>query len=419
MRAAENHDDVARAVRLVAADPADRLGMLRREVDRGLRTRRYLRYRESAEWADEASPVVDELAQAVEVEPSRELVALLERAVGHVVKVIVRADDSDGMIGGLAQRLLDLHEKTCAAGVAEPAALARWMVRFTFEDQDFFMVDPVRYAAALGDKGLAVYRSEVAKRSANPDRFAASYAAERLAVLDGDVNRVVELLGGDLTRPYQYIRVAEAMLELRREGDALAWARRGIAETTGWQVAKLYDLAAGVLAHRGDGTSVLELRREQHQRMPSSSTYSRLQGAAEAVRAWQDERAAARAVLAARDQGGLVDVLLADGEVDEAWSAATNGGWDPGEQRWRRLAEAREPTDPAGALGIYLRLTDAALLQADRRAYREAVRHLKAARRAATAADLSSAFEDRLVALREQHRRRPTLISMLDKAGLR
>jgi hypothetical protein len=48
-----------------------------------------------------------------------------------------------------------------------------------------------------------------------------------------------------------------------------------------------------------------------------------------------------------------------------------------------------------------------------------AVRHLKAARRAATAADLSSVVDDRLVLLREQHRRRPTLISMLDKAGLR
>ena len=419
VRAAENHDDVARAVRLAAASPTERLGVLRREVDRGLRTRRFLGYRESAEWAQEAAPVVDALAQAVAVEPSLELVALLERAVGHVIKVILRADDSDGLIGGLAQRLLDLHEQACAAGVAEPVALARWMVRFTFEDQDFFMVDPVRYADALGDKGLAAYRNAVAKRSAGPHRFARSYAAERLAVLDGDVDRVVELHGGDLTTPYQFIRVAEAMLELGREDDALVWARRGIAETTGWQVAKLYDLAATVLAGRGDGTSALDLRREQHQRMPSSSTYSLLQAATEAVGGWEAEREPARAVLGARDQGALVDVLLTDGDVDGAWSVAGDGGWEPGEQRWRRLAEAREPTDPAGALGVYLRLTDAALVQADRRAYREAVRHLKAARRAATAADLSSVVDDRLVLLREQHRRRPTLISMLDKAGLR
>lgn len=41
------------------------------------------------------------LAEAVEAGPSRELVELLQRAVGHVVKVILRADDSSGMIGDL------------------------------------------------------------------------------------------------------------------------------------------------------------------------------------------------------------------------------------------------------------------------------------------------------------------------------
>jgi len=38
------------------------------------------------------------------------------------------------------------------------------MVRFRFDDQDFFEVDPVRYADALGELGLAAYRSEVKQR---------------------------------------------------------------------------------------------------------------------------------------------------------------------------------------------------------------------------------------------------------------
>lgn len=185
------------------------------------------------------------------------------------MKVILRADDSNGMIGGLARDVLELHRVACAAGVAEPGALAKWMVRFAFDDQDFFEIDPVAYVDALGDDGLAVYRPEVAKRS-TPDRvpadrpamlrdlygefpsFAAMYAAERLAVIDGDVDRLVELLGGDLSSPHQFTRVVEAMIELGRPGDALAWARRGIAETSGWQVANLYDLAAGLVADTGD-----------------------------------------------------------------------------------------------------------------------------------------------------------------------
>src|SRR3546814_17200456 len=87
------------------------------------------------------------------------------------------------------------------------------MVKFCFMDQDFFEVDPVRYAPALADKGLAVYRREVAARSEGADRYAFRYAAERLAILDRDVSALVEMLGGDLTSPYQFQRVAEAMLE--------------------------------------------------------------------------------------------------------------------------------------------------------------------------------------------------------------
>jgi hypothetical protein len=46
------------------------------------------------------------------------------------------------------------------------------------------------------------------------------------------------------------------------------------------------------------------------------------------------------------------------------------------------------------------------------------VRLLARAKSAATAAGQDPAFEARLDALREQHRRRPTLIAMLNKAKL-
>ena len=64
-----------------------------------------LGYRESSDWARGARPVVDELRLAAERAPSNDLVLLLERAVGRVVKVILRADDSDGSIGDLAREL--------------------------------------------------------------------------------------------------------------------------------------------------------------------------------------------------------------------------------------------------------------------------------------------------------------------------
>ncbi len=393
---------------------------LRAEIDRGLRTRRFLGYYESRAWAIEAAPIVDAVGEAVASSPTEELVLLIQRAVGHVVKVILRADDSDGMIGDLASELLELHALACDNGVANPVKLARWMVRFCFDDQDFFEIDPVRYAPALREQGLTAYRREVhRRRAAGDDSFAAKYATERLAVLDGDIDVIVDLLGGDLSNPYHFIRVAEAMKELGRDDDVLTWAGRGIAETSGWQVAQLYDLAAEVYGRRRDHETLLQLRREQHSRMPSASSYELLRQAAQEVGVWQSECPAARSTLAESDLGGLVDVLLADKEPDAAWRVATeNPEWDAGQRRWMHLAEAREPSHPGDAMEVYLRLADRELETTGRAAYMRATRILKRAARAAAIAHREAEFTDQLHVLRERNRRRPTLIAMLDKAGL-
>jgi hypothetical protein len=188
LSAVDRHPDVERHVRLAAARASGDLVQLRGEVDRGLRTRRFLGYRESSEWARAARPIVDELRIAVARAPSIDVVVLLQRAVGHVVKVILRADDSNGTIGDLARELLDLHAQVCDTRVADPVKLAAWMVRFSCEDQDFFEVDLVRYAAALGEPGLAAYRQAIARRDGEQS-FAVRWARERLAVLDGDTRR--------------------------------------------------------------------------------------------------------------------------------------------------------------------------------------------------------------------------------------
>jgi hypothetical protein len=417
--AVDRHADVERQVRLIAARGAGDLAQLRAEVDRGLRTRRFLDYGESAGWARAAQPIVAELEKAVEAAPSRSLVELLQRAVGHVVKAIMHADDSDGLIGDLARELLALHSRACDAGVPEPVELAGWMVRFGFDDQDFFEVDPVRYASALGDAGLAAYRDAVDARR-DGDSFAVRYARERLAILDRDIDALVKLLGGDLTTPYHFIRVAEAMRELGRDDEVLAWAKRGIAQTSGWQVSQLYDLACDVHDARGEPLEVLALRRAQHERMPSSSTYRALRAAAEALDAWALEQEAARATLERTDARGFVDALLGDDEIELAWRAALAAPRDAlGSQLWLRLAERRERHRPADALAVYQRIADEVLEQPDRRAYRSAARILQRARSAAQAAGELDAFAEYLMGMRERYRRRPTLIAILDKAGLR
>jgi len=75
--AVARHDDVQRQVRLVAARAAGDLAQLRAEVDRGLRTRRFLGYRESMEWAR------NDLACAVHTKRGQPLEVLALRRAQH------------------------------------------------------------------------------------------------------------------------------------------------------------------------------------------------------------------------------------------------------------------------------------------------------------------------------------------------
>jgi uncharacterized Zn finger protein len=196
-----------------------------------------------------------------------------------------------------------------------------------------------------------------------------------------------------LTTPYQFIRVAEAMGELGLDDEVLAWAIRGIAQTRGWQTSQLYDLACGVYARRGEPIEVLALRRAQHERMPSSSTYRALRTAAEALDAWTLEQDAARATLQRAGPRGFVNALLGDGELEIAWSAAAATPQDAlGPDLWLRLAESSERDRPADALAVYQRIADDVLEKADRRAYRSAARIIQRARAAAQAAGELDAF---------------------------
>lgn len=417
LSAAERHEDVEHALRLVAARSAGDVGALRAEVDRALRMRRFLGYWEAMEWARSAQPLLAELERVAKESPSKELVELLQRAISHVVRVMHNADDSSGLIGDLARALLELHAVACDAGVADPVKLADWMIRFRFVDQDFLEVDPVRYATGLGETGLVAYRHAVHEYE-DPDSFAVRYARERLAVLDRDIETIVELAGGDLKVPYHFFRVAQAMSEIGRDDLALEWATRGIAETGGWQVSALYEFACEIRARQGEPLEVLRLCRAHHERMPSSSTYAALRQAAEAVEAWEVEQEAARATLKTQDPHGFINALLGDGDPDLAWAAAMAMPAEEIDIALRlRLAEAREASHPADALVVYQQVVDEVLEETDRRAYTKAVRILKRARSAADSAGKLEAFAAHVSRVREQYRRRPTMIAMFNKAG--
>ena len=89
---------------------------------------------------------VDILEEAMGVEDPAVVHDVCQRALMSSLRIIMRADDSAGIIGDACRRLIALHPVTAAAAQVPPAKLVAWMMKFQFdEDCDYFELNPVAY----------------------------------------------------------------------------------------------------------------------------------------------------------------------------------------------------------------------------------------------------------------------------------
>ena len=394
---------------------------LAQAVQEVLRTRRYLDYREMIEYAQEARPLVDALAEAAEGPEAAQLVPVVEKAVGHVLKALLNGDDSSGAGGDVALELLRVHARAATVGRPDPQRLVRWLVRFTFEDQDFFNPDVRDYAEALGEAGVEAYRTEVLRRAdAEPEDFAPQHALGQLALLDQDPEAIVRVFGGRLEGVHRYVAVAEAFVEVWDEEAALSWALRGTERPATWQSRALYDVAARLVAGRSDVQRAVDIREQGLRALPDPTSYTALRDAAELGGRWPQVREEALATVQGRSLDAYLQVLLLDGDVDRAWEALQT--WGPRsaqESTVQQVAAARAGTHPADAVSHYQRAIEQVLRTADRSAYREAARLLVRLRTLEQRAGRPEAFDDFLAGVAEANKRRPSFFDELRKAGLR
>jgi uncharacterized Zn finger protein len=111
----------------------------------------------------------------------------------------------------------------------------------------------------------------------------------------------------------------------------------------------------------------------------------------------------------------LVDVLLYEGQVDEAWEVAAGHGVD--DQTWMKLAQARASAHPLDAVPIYERAAAARIETKNAAGYRDAVRTLKRIEKLAAAGGEPGLFDDVLARIVEAHARKPSFMALLRRAG--
>jgi hypothetical protein len=372
------------------------------------------------------------LRDAVETEDPATVLAVTQKAIASSMAVIMRADDSSGIIGDACRALLDLHPLAAARAKPPTGKLVDWMIRFQFDNAcDFFHIDPVAYAPALGERGVAAYRKRLAEiesrlgpRPPEDDRwsvphshdwFTLDYNAQRLAVHDRDVDAIIRTHSRDRRVAAWLEDTAEALAEIGEIDLAIDWARQATDFPGGGHQA----LHAGeywcTLLAEHQPRKLLEARLTVFRRWPSSSTAARLHR--DSGPAWPEYRDEVMAAFDDRPYDAVVFAQHHLRDVPLAWQLAHSLGLDD-DRAWSDLAKAYEKVDPLAVLPIHSRLVHHELETANAQNYRYAARRLARMRKLAHGTDMTGEVDALIAELRETHRRRPRLQQEFTRAGL-
>jgi hypothetical protein len=374
---------------------------------------------------------VDILEAALPTMDPAEVYAVTHKALASAIKVIARADDSSGIIGDACRRLLDLHPKVAADARIPAGKLVDWMMKFQFDGGvDYFELDSVAYAPALGLQGMAAYRAkldEVARglgpRPSEDQRWSSPHShewftlhwnAQRLAVLDHDIDAIIRTHAKDRKVAAWLEDTAEAFEEIGEIDLAIDWAKQATDFGRGHQSLKAADYWCKLLEQHRPG-ELSEARLLVFRRWPSSTSPAHMYKAA--GKAWPDFRDEIVATLAASPSDAVLFALLTLKDAQFAWNLADSLGLDS-DHTWSELAKAYEKVDPLAVLPVHQRLVENELIEAGAQHYRLAARRLAKMRKLAAGSNKAVDLDDLIAELRDTHRRRPRLQQEFDRAGL-
>jgi tetratricopeptide (TPR) repeat protein len=404
---------------------AETLAQARTRILALFRTRRELvRWDAVSDYVNQAYAGMRELQVAAKTWGATAVIPTTEKALAIVATVAQRADDSNGEIGDMANELLALHAELCTAAPPKPAALVKWLIDFRFDgSQGYWEPDIADYAEALGSPGLALVserldalEAEVPPPSDGYDFKGTQIARyrQRVAVAGGDPDAVIASFG-ELTRSYRLHDLAKALAEVGAVDQAIAYAERATRLETSWQAERAGHYWCELL-HETHPDDALAARQFVFDAWPSAKNALALaQAADDSGIGWNSIAEPTYARLEAEHPTELITTLLGRGLVDRAWEAAERLTTDV--VLWTALVAAREKTDPAAVVPVLLRLIHADLEVSKPRNYRSAVARLRQLRRALKASDAAAQFPLIVADLRDQNRRRPTLLQAFDRAG--
>jgi hypothetical protein len=413
------------------------------------------RPRTSGRWANDVLDAISPVVALLDDGHGDVVIGICEYALGRVEKLMGRVDDSSGWFAEIVAQLELTHLRACRTASPDPVKLARRVFVWDAESGwDIFAGYAEKYQDVLGPDGLA----EVQRLATEfwdglpaptgrgfdraPGAFRVSRTLRDLAEVAGDVDAKVQVMSRDLSHPYHFLQIADVLAEAGREDDALAWAERGL--DVDHEIDHMrhdtrvddFVLERYVADDRGDEAMSLLWRRFAE--APVVDQYARLKQWAERLGEWEQHHddalhtvrshADARAKEPApnahmRNIGArpathdpVVQVLVIDGDLDQAWDVAREHGCS--EWAWRTLADASRTDRPLDAAKVYEREIDELVGQKTTRTYEDAVTRVDDLRNLYLLADRQDLFDEFADGLRREHAAKRKFIGLLDAGGI-
>lgn len=426
------------------------LAAYRNAISRATRTNGFVDYRDAYDYARRIQQVIDSIAALLEDGHAAAVIDLTEYMLAKLENAIGSMDGSDGHMSVILPELQDIHHSACLEAKPDPVTLARRLFeREIKSDWEIFYGSATHYADVFGIEGLKEYRrlAESAWSNIMPlgpgekddeissKRFRITSIMEALARQTGDPDAIVEVKRRNLSHSYSFLQIAEIYREAGDNDKAFDWAEQGL-RAFPRRDSRLVEFLAQEYHRRARHDDAVALIWEQFVELPSLNHYQELKTNALKVRPksdWRGWREKAlthvRSVIAREkqdeqkprawhwvaraDNSLLVEVFLWEKKYDEAWQQACAGGCS--KTLWLRVAAVREERHPGDVVPVYREMIAPILKQTNNAAYAEAVKLLRKIRELMVRLELEAEFEDYLVALRVEYKRKRNLMKMLDE----
>ena len=418
----------------------------RRAIDSATHIHGFVDWRAARSFASNLDQVAESLAELLKPDTVAMLVDLAEYAIERVAHALEEVDDSDGDVGQTLHRLGELHLKACELARPDPEELAQRLFHCETSTPFDSYFDSARiYRDVLGDVGLQRFRelTEAEWRKIKPiasqpgdrssydsNRWRITHIMETLAELSGDIEQLVAIKQRDLSSSYHYLAIAEVYAKAGKKDKALEWAERGLKEFPTQLDGRLRDFLVAAYLKRKRNDEALRLTWEEFEEQPGLEHYKKLQGVAERLGVWAEQRKRALSLVdnvIARDAATTdrwnkqartpdhslrMEIALWEKDLDAAWRAAHAGICH--RNLLIALAGKLEAARPADAITLYRRVVPPIVGQTDNTAYANAIELIRKMGNLMRNIDQSRKFADYLAELHAQFKPKRNFIKLLD-----